>query len=127
MIIHFRRNYIIIICIKVKNPTYKYTRSVDYIILQLFSSDNSDDAEMLIQMRLLYCRSNRVIGMFNKWNQNVLIELCMSFLYDILLSLFLDSTQKSYIYFSKLRVAYNNVYRNVFGLKRRSSASEMFV
>ena len=51
MIIHFRRNYIIIICIKVKNPTYKYTRSVDYIILQIFSSDNSDDAEMLIQMR----------------------------------------------------------------------------
>ena len=29
--------------------------------------------------------------------------------------------------FSKLRVAYNNVYRKVFGLKRRSSASEMFV
>ena len=29
--------------------------------------------------------------------------------------------------FSKLRVAYNNVYRKVFGLKRRNSASEMFV
>ena len=47
-------------------------------------------------------------------------------LYDILLSLFLDSTQKKTT-FSKLRVAYNNVYRKVFGLKRRSSASEMFV
>ena len=29
--------------------------------------------------------------------------------------------------FSKLRVAYNNVYRKVFGLKRRSSAGEMFL
>ena len=29
--------------------------------------------------------------------------------------------------FYKLPVAYNNVYRKVFGLKRRSSASEMFV
>ena len=29
--------------------------------------------------------------------------------------------------FSKLRAAYNNVYRKVFVLKRRSSASEMFV
>ena len=28
---------------------------------------------------------------------------------------------------SKLRVEYNNVYRKVFGLKQRSSASEMFV
>ena len=28
---------------------------------------------------------------------------------------------------SKLRVAFNNVYRKVFGLKRRSSVSEMFV
>ena len=46
-------------------------------------------------------------------------------LYDIILSLFLDSIQKNT--FSKLRVAYNNVYRKVFGLKRRSSASEMFV
>ena len=32
----------------------------------IFSSDNSDDAEMLRQMRLLYCRSNRLIRMFNK-------------------------------------------------------------
>ena len=29
--------------------------------------------------------------------------------------------------FSKIPVAYNNVYRKVFGLKRRSGASEMFV
>ena len=39
--------------------------------------------------------------------------------------LIFESSTKSYI--SKLRVAYNNVYRKVFGLKRRSSASEMFV
>ena len=36
-------------------------------------------------------------------------------------------TQHKKATFSKLRVAYNNVYRKVFGLKRRSSASEMFV
>ena len=29
--------------------------------------------------------------------------------------------------FSKLRVAYNNVYCKVFGLKRRSSARNVFV
>ena len=43
------------------------------------SSDNSGDTEMLRQMRLFYCRSNRCIRMFNKCSQNVPIELCRSF------------------------------------------------
>ena len=55
-----------------------YTDSIKYLGY-IFTSDNSDDAEMLRQMRLLYCRSNRLIRMFNKCSQNVLIELCRSF------------------------------------------------
>ena len=55
-----------------------YTDSIKYLGY-IFSSDNSDDAEMLRQMRLLYCRSNRLIRMFNKCSQNVLTELCRSF------------------------------------------------
>ena len=42
---------------------YSYTDSIKYIRYK-FTSDNSDDAEMLRQMRLLYCRSNRLIRMF---------------------------------------------------------------
>ena len=41
-----------------------YTDSIKYLGY-IFTSDNSDDAEMLRQMRLLYCRSNRLIRMFN--------------------------------------------------------------
>ena len=55
-----------------------YTDSIKYLGY-IFTSDNSDDAEMLRQMRLLYCRSNRLIRMFHKCSQNVLIELCRSF------------------------------------------------
>ena len=55
-----------------------YTNSIKYLGY-IFTSDNSDDAEMLRQMRLLYCRSNRLISMFNKCSQNDLIELCKSF------------------------------------------------
>ena len=55
-----------------------YTDSIKYLGY-IVSSDNSDDAEMLRQMRLLYCRSNRLIRMFNKCSQNVLTELCRSF------------------------------------------------
>ena len=91
----------------------------------IFTSDNSDDAEMLRQMRLLYCRSNRLIRMFNKCSQNVLIELCRSFCTTFYCPYFWTQHKKAT--FSKLRVAYNNVYRKVFGLKRRSSATEMFV
>ena len=72
-----------------------YTDSIKYLGY-IFTSDNSDDAEMLMQMRLLYCRSNRLIRMFNQCGQNVLIELSKSFCTTYLLSLFLDS--KSYIF-----------------------------
>ena len=76
-------------------------------------------------MRLLYCRSNRLITMFKKYDQNVVIELCRSFCTTFYCFYFWTLHKKAT--FSKLRVAYNNVYRKVFGLKRRSSASEMFV
>ena len=48
-----------------------YTDSIKYLGY-IFSSDNSDDAEMLRQMKLLYFTSNRLIRMFNKCSQNVL-------------------------------------------------------
>ena len=66
-----------------------------------------------------------LIRMFNKCSQNVLIELCRSFCTTFYCPYFWTQHKKAT--FSKLRVAYNNVYRKVFGLKRRSSASEMFV
>ena len=101
-----------------------YTDSIKYLGY-MFTSDNSDGAEMLRQMRLLYCRSNRLIRMFDKCIQNVLIELCRSFCTTFYCPYFWTQHKKAT--FSKLLVAYNNVYRKVFGLKRRSSASEMFV
>ena len=63
--------------------------------------------------------------MFNKCSQTVLIELCRSFCTTFYYPYFW--TQHKNTTFSKLLVAYNNVYRKVFGLKRQSSASEMFV
>ena len=77
-----------------------YTDSIKYLGY-IFTGDNSDDAEMLRQMRLLYCRTNKLIRMFNKCSQSVLIELhvCRSFLYYILLSLFLDSKKLHFLSF----------------------------
>ena len=57
---------------------FTFNNSVKYLGY-MFSSNNSDDIEILRQMRLLYCRSNRVFKMFNKCSKNVLIELCRNF------------------------------------------------
>ena len=101
-----------------------YTDSIKYLGY-MFSSNNSDDTEMLRQMRLLYCRSNRLLRMFNKCSKNVLIELCRSFCTTFYCPYFWTVHKKAT--FSKIRVAYNNVYRKLLGFCRRSSASEMFV
>ena len=76
---------------------------------------------MLRQMRLLYCRSNRLFRMCSK---HVLIELCRSFCTTFYCPYFRIVHKKTT--FSKIRVAYNNVYRKLLGLCRRSSVSEMF-
>ena len=88
-------------------------------------NNNSDDTEMLRQMRLLYCRSNRLYKMFNKCIKNVLIKLCRSFCTTFYCPYCWTVHKKAT--FSKIRVAYNNVYRKLLGFCRRSRASEMFV
>ena len=79
---------------------------------------------MLKQMRSLYAKSNKVIRMFNHCTIDVKLLLiksyCTSFYCGYLWS---DYKAKT---FSKLRVAFNNVYRRVLGLPTWSSASEMY-
>ena len=54
-----------------------YTDSIKYLGY-IFSSNNSDDAEMLRQLRLLYYRSNRLVRLFSKCSKIALIiSLCL--------------------------------------------------
>ena len=55
-----------------------YTDSIKYLGFT-FTSNNCDDADILKQMRMLYCRSNRLVRLFNKCSKPVLLELCRSF------------------------------------------------
>ena len=106
--------------------SYPETENINNTLKDFSSnnSNNSDDNEMLRQMRLLYCRSNRLFRMFNKCSKHVLIELCRSFCTTFYCPYFWTAYKKTT--FSKIRVAYNNVYRKLLGLCRRSSVSEMF-
>ena len=63
------------------------------------SSDNSDDTEMLWQMGLFYCRSNRCTRLFNMCSQNVPIELCRSFCTFIVPSIGLDTKRCIFLNF----------------------------
>ena len=100
-----------------------YTDSFKYLGFT-FTSNNCDDADILKQMRMLYCRSNRLVRLFNKCSIPVLLELCRSFCTVFCCPYFWTNHKKTTL--SKIRVAYNNVYR-ILDVSRRSSASAMFV
>ena len=85
-----------------------YTDSIKYLGFT-FTSNNCDDADILKQMRMLYCRSNRLVRLFNKCSKPVLRELCRSFCTVLYCPYFWTNYKKTT--FSKIRVAYNNVYR----------------
>ena len=77
---------------------------------------------------MLYARSNRLVRLFHSCSRNVLIELGRSFWRSW------RSFYCSYLWthynkasFSKIRVAYNDLYRKILHASRRSSASAMFV
>ena len=55
-----------------------YTDSIKYLGYT-FSSNNCDDNDMLKQMRMLYCRNNRLARLFSKCSKPILLELCRSF------------------------------------------------
>ena len=101
-----------------------YADSIKYLGF-IFTSNNCDDSDILKQMRMLYCRSNRLVRLFNKCSKPVLLELCSTFCTVFYCPYFWTQYKKTT--FSKIRVAYNNVYRKILGVSRRASASGMFV
>ena len=76
-------------------------------------------------MRMLYCRSNRLVRLFNKCSKPVLLEFCRRFCTVFYCPYFWANCKKATL--SKIRVASNNVYRKILGVSSRSSASAMFV
>ena len=101
-----------------------YTDFIKYLGCT-FSSNNCDDNDMLKQMRMLYCRSNQLVRLFNKCSKPVSLEFCRSFFTVFYCSYFRTNYKKTT--FSKIRVAYNNVYRKILDVPKRGSASTMFV
>ena len=83
-----------------------------------------DDADMIRQLRSLYAKANRIILMFHNCNVDVKLLLIKSY-YIYFYCGYLWSDYKA-LTFSKLRVAFNHVYRRVLDLPQWSSASGMY-
>ena len=83
-----------------------------------------DDNDMLRQMRILYTKSNRLLRLFHCCSTDVKLTLfrsyCTCFYCPFLWTHYKKSTH------SKLRVAFNNVYRRILKLPPRSSVSTMY-
>ena len=101
----------------------EYTNSTKYLGFT-FSSDKKDDNDMLRQLRILYTKSNRILRLFNCCSIDVKLALfrsyCACFYCPYLWTHYKKSTH------SKLRVAFNNVYRRILKLPPRRSASTMY-
>ena len=91
----------------------------------LIRSDCSDDATMLNVLKGVYSRGNMLVRNFHKCDVEIKLKLfetfCSSFYCCSLWNNFKLSTLE------KLRVGYNNVFRALLNLDRRTSISHTFV
>ena len=94
-----------------------YVNSIKYLVFT-FSRNPKDDDDMLRQMRTLYARSNRIINIFHKCSTKVLIEFGRSFCGSFYCRYLWSQYNKSF--FSKIRFAYNNLYRMILHVPPRS-------
>jgi hypothetical protein len=91
-------------------------------IIQHNLSDNDD---IIQQMRSVYVRANTICRKFSHCSDDVKRQLFLSYCCNIYCcQLWCKYSMENY---NKIKTAYNNSFRILFGLPRRCSASEMFV
>ena len=110
--------------VSLDNVKLNYVNHVKYlgVILQDTLKDHDD---MSRQLRFLYSRCNTLLRKFGKCSYQVLLTLYQSYCAPSYCT-FLWCNFNTYMY-NKVKVAYNNVFRRIFGYGRRDSASAMFV
>ena len=87
-----------------------------------FNSDQKDDNDILRQLRMIYTKSIRLSRLFHHCSVDVKLALFRSYC-----TCFYCPFLWTHYNYSKLRVAFNNVYRRILNLPSRSSASTMYV
>ena len=106
------------------NNVLEYQEKVKYLGVLLNDKLNDND-DIMKQMRGLYARANSVLRKFAACSfevKRLFQAFCTSF---YCAHLWYKFTKQ--VIMSKVRGAYNNVFRLLFGYRRSCSASEMFV
>ena len=93
----------------------KYVAESKYLGFS-FCDSKQDDNDNLRQMRTVYAKSNTLLRTFSHCSTDVKVTLFQSYC-TALYCLFLWSDYKKST-FRKIRVAFNNAYRKIFGLPR---------
>lgn len=106
------------------NDNIEYVTSVKYLGVIISASLNDND-EILKQMRGLYARSNTFLRKFALCSKEVKQQLFQTYCTNIYSAhLWCSYNSQSY---NKVKVAYHNAYRTLFGYERFCSASNMLV
>ena len=91
----------------------------------IIANDLNDNEDIRRQLRCFYGRSNMLLRTFGACSYGVKLLLIMSYCGSMYTSsIWCKYTKKQY---HQIEVAYNNVFRRLFGYDRFSSASNMFV
>ena len=106
------------------NNVLEYQEKVKYLGVLLNDNLNDND-DIMKQMRGLYARANSVLRKFAACSFAVKLRLFQAFCTSFYCAHLWYKFTKHVM--SKVRVAYNNVFRLLFGYRRSCSASEMFV
>lgn len=110
--------------VRLNNECIEYASSVRYLGVTICST-LCDNEELLKQMRGLYARTNTFLRKFALCSKEVKQQLFQTFCTNIYSShLWCVYNNKSY---NKVKVAYHNAYRTLFGYERFCSASNMLV
>ena len=91
----------------------------------LLNDNLNDNDDIMKHMRGLYARANLVLIKFAACSFEVTLRLSQAFCTSFYCAYLWYKFTKHAM--SKVRVAYNNVFRLLFGYRRSCSASEMFV
>ena len=91
----------------------------------IICSNKCDNADIYRQIRSIYTQGNTIISKFKKCSKNVKVELFKTFCYNLYGANLWSSHTAAMTH--RIKVAYNNVFRKLMGIKLGESISQVYV
>ena len=106
------------------NVPLKFTSSIKYLGV-FISHDLSDDHDMERHKKYLYCKGNLIVTRFRHCSENVKVKLFKTYCYSTFGAQLWTRYKPESL--RKTKVAFNDVFRHLFGFKRDVSVSQHYV